>query len=207
MKPFKRLCVCILATDENSITDTHTVMFDPEKEAEYTRKTKKVEKYLIERGFSKLGSGASRYVFHRKDDDYVIKVPISRNCRCENFSEYKAWSRSHDPRYAPCKLFYMFDVPVIMMERVDPIFTPQQANSVKCSDEYIMKWVSKLPTWCFSIDHIQVGISLDETIRAFDYPSDVLKGSSERTKSLQRMNDKIYVFKRVKQLQKDGLLV
>jgi len=175
--------------------------FDVKQERKYIRRVEKVEKYLFERGFEKLGEGASRYVMIRDGDDYVIKIPVSYLCQSANINEYKAWKRSHDPRYAACRLFWMFDVPLIMMERVDPIFTPSSMTNLKHSDEYIRKWIYSIPTWSFYIDHIQVGVSrADGRICAFDYPNDVLNQDADLKQKRMRMNDKTKIMKHARKL-------
>lgn len=136
----------------------------------YEEKKDKVKKYLKEIGFKYAGDGKSRKVYYR--NSIVVKIPKFSEAQLENSCEWKAYKKSKDrgDEYASCRLFSLFSINLLMMERVEVL-----------DKEIDKSWVKKL-------DENQVGVDSDGNLKAFDYPDDPLYSEEQLNK---RTHDKI----------------
>ena len=110
---------------------------------------------ILERFTAKYGkpidSGLDRIVFDASR--WVIKVPRSSWCYGANYTEASYGHRScKSDTLAICRLFHIDSVPVLWMEKVEPVTS-----------------FSNLPDWTNFIDCQQVGYTRKGKLVAYDY--------------------------------------
>lgn len=127
---------------------------------------KSLELSLVSKGFELIGEGCSRRVFSKKKLPFVLKLPSTGWNSDNNIYEYKTFKRGLLP-VAKCSLVFPGGVPVLKMEKVKPLSTPQEyktkgqiarAAKVKISD---LEWIWK-------VDSYQVGLTAEGKLVAFD---------------------------------------
>ena len=92
---------------------------------------------------------------------YVVKVPKNLNGFADNDWEGSVSNANDDPeevRYARTRLAYVEDVPIVFMEKVVPVTSPE-----------IIARLGFEPDWTNSVDCGQVGFARDGRLVAFDY--------------------------------------
>ena len=106
--------------------DDEDDVLDPREEAKIDIWT------MLTRRFGKLETGQSRAAF--RDGRYVIKYPLNSRGERDNIREAKLWREKTLPHpVARCRLFSLRDIPLLVMEYLEPIAfkdTPEWAAQV-----------------------------------------------------------------------------
>lgn len=99
-----------------------------------------------------VGRGNTRLVIKRPNSNWVIKLPIREKGKEDNEMEYFLFKSGTRPavQKAKCKLVYIKELPLLLMEFVIPID-------------------SDFPQWAFQVDNKQVGKNRNGRIVAYDY--------------------------------------
>lgn len=122
-----------------------------------------LQQWLITNKYQRLGEGVTRVTYVKGDSKTVIKVPKEPYNVAANMGEVKfAKKPLHGIKVAKCSLKMMMGVPVVEMERVEPLATPTWSN-----DRVINKLAQKYPWICW-VDCNQVGKNSKGEVVAFD---------------------------------------
>lgn len=127
------------------------------------------EVWLRNQGFDCIGCGHTRSVWARNDDSYVIKMPLLPVFEEYNCRESVLWATLKDDRQAPCKIFDVYGIKLLMMERVEVLCDPSTGKGFNDMD--LPK--KDMPEWTHEVDMCQVGF-LNGKIVAYDYPDSPL---------------------------------
>jgi hypothetical protein len=126
-------------------------------------KEKALRNFLKAEGFARIGAGCTRVTYGSPECDYVIKMGSSYiNLREVQFAKRP----KNGIKVAKCSLQFMKGVPVVKMEKVKVLITPQTYGS-EASEKIIRKLRPKHP-WIALIDCNQIGKTKDGRIVAFD---------------------------------------
>lgn len=112
--------------------------------------------YALQRRYSSM-RGRTRACYDIPGE-YVLKVPLNDMGCWDNQSEARTYQKAQGssdtrgPFYAKCKLDYIWDIPVLLMERVT---LPQSLEA--------------LPDWTSWVDCRQVGYTSAGDLVAYDY--------------------------------------
>lgn len=109
------------------------------------------EKYV------ELGRGRNRLTYDM-GDGWVVKIPLHMYGMEDNLTESKIYNETKDNpenycvQYAECMIFTYKDIPLLIMEKVEPI------------THYY-----DFPDWADYVDCQQVGYTKDGKVVAYDY--------------------------------------
>jgi hypothetical protein len=109
--------------------------------------------YLKHKYGESIGEGRHRIAFAGKH--CIIKMPVHFSTIRANHSEYNRFKNprsDENGRLARCRLVNLFDIPVIVMEKVEPV-----RNCLE------------MPEWAWQFDCGQVGKDSRGNIKAYDY--------------------------------------
>lgn len=123
-------------------------------------KFKKIKIILEKSRYSLLGSGVHRLGYWSEaNENYIIKIPIDTEGEHHNYGEYFIYEKYRESkRYARCWLFFIEEIPILLMEKVLVI-----------DFRIAKKFEDNLPQWCFKIDSFQIGLDINNNIVAYDY--------------------------------------
>lgn len=108
--------------------------------------------------YSVLGTGRNRKVYDM-GNGLVVKVPLNAPGMEDNLAESEIYKSTRDDpegyliRYAECNHFNYKDIPLVIMEKVEPI----------------KGYHPELPDWTDYVDCAQVGYNKEGKLVAYDY--------------------------------------
>lgn len=121
---------------------------------EYEKVSKILE--LLNEKFPVIGEGTTRRIYDFSDD-LVLKCPLHPSAIDCNVGEQNIYNEESywNEKYCYCKTIIFYDVPLLLMEKV----TPYEFESG-------FTWEDD---WRDDITEIQVGLTKDGKIKAFDF--------------------------------------